>query len=129
METKTGFDGGMEYPTITNIGAVGDPKTLDLIIEHEIGHNWFYGILASNERDHPWMDEGMNSYYGNRYKEWKYPVNPRKNWIESKIPDDPEALAIAAFAKEKKTSPSIRLRPVLQNRTIISSPIIKRPSG
>ncbi len=105
VETKTGFDGGMEYPTITNIGPVGNAKTLDLIIEHEVGHNWFYGILASNERDHPWMDEGMNSYYDNRYEEWKYAGNSKKNWMEAKLPDDPEALAIAAFAKEKKDQP------------------------
>src|SRR5690606_25767741 len=34
--------------------------------------NWFYGILASNERIHPWMDEGINSYYEKRYMQKKY---------------------------------------------------------
>lgn len=58
---------GMEYPMITVIGAAYNPKALDVVITHEIGHNWFYGILASNERDHPWMDEGINSYYEDRY--------------------------------------------------------------
>ncbi|GIS72180.1 MAG: hypothetical protein CM1200mP10_17570 [Candidatus Neomarinimicrobiota bacterium] len=29
---------------------------------HEVGHNWFYGILGFNERDHTWMDEGLNEY-------------------------------------------------------------------
>lgn len=105
VETKTGFDGGMEYPTITNIGPMPDPKTLDHVIEHEVGHNWFYGILASNERDHPWMDEGINSYYGDRYNAWKYPEKSKKNWLESKIPGDQAGLAIAAYAKEKKDQP------------------------
>ena len=45
---------GMEYPMVT----VTEPDA----IVHEVGHNWFYGILGSNERDFPWMDEGMNSY-------------------------------------------------------------------
>jgi hypothetical protein len=43
-------------------------KELEELLMHEIGHNWFYGILASNERDFPWMDEGMNSFYDLRYK-------------------------------------------------------------
>jgi hypothetical protein len=61
--------GGMEYPTITVIGNVGSAATLKTVILHEVGHNWFYGILGSNERDHPWMDEGMNSYYENNMDE------------------------------------------------------------
>jgi hypothetical protein len=53
--------GGMEYPTITNCGSI-DRTT----IIHEVGHNWFYGILGSNEREYPWMDESINTYYENR---------------------------------------------------------------
>ena len=66
------FGGGMEYPTITVISPGGDAKSLDNTINHEIGHNWFYGILASNEREHPWMDEGINSYYDAKYNNSKY---------------------------------------------------------
>ncbi len=66
------FGGGMEYPTITVISPTGNAKELDNTIAHEIGHNWFYGILASNERKHPWMDEGINSYYDAKYSATKY---------------------------------------------------------
>ena len=59
--------GGMEYPMITVIGKSGNARSLDDVITHEVGHNWFYGLLASNERDHAWMDEGINSYYEYRY--------------------------------------------------------------
>ncbi len=45
---------GMEYPMVT----VTEPGA----IVHEVGHNWFYGILGSNERDFPWLDEGVNTY-------------------------------------------------------------------
>jgi len=61
------FGGGMEYPTITVISPVESHGDLDMVLAHEIGHNWFHGILASNERVHPWMDEGINSYYEHRY--------------------------------------------------------------
>jgi len=65
--------GGMEYPTITIIGKAGSPKALETVIVHEVGHNWFQGILGSNERVHPWMDEGINSFYEQRYIQEYYP--------------------------------------------------------
>jgi len=70
--------GGMEYPTITVIAGVNSARMLELVIAHEVGHNWFYGILASNERDHPFMDEGFNSYYESRYmrQRFAYDSNP-----------------------------------------------------
>ncbi|MGQ0738536.1 MAG: M1 family metallopeptidase [Bacteroidota bacterium] len=71
------FGGGMEYPTITVISPMENKKALDKVIAHEIGHNWFYGILASNERNHPWMDEGMNSYYDEKYKNRHYTGEPK----------------------------------------------------
>ncbi|MFZ1694499.1 MAG: M1 family aminopeptidase, partial [Flavobacteriales bacterium] len=63
----------MEYPMITVIGNMGDKQSLDNVIAHEVGHNWFYGILGSNERDHAWMDEGMNSFLELRYMRMRYP--------------------------------------------------------
>ena len=64
--------GGMEYPNITVISRSGSEDLLEYVIMHEVGHNWFYGILGSNERDHPWMDEGLNEYTGIRYWGKKY---------------------------------------------------------
>ncbi len=52
--------GGMEYPMVT----ITEPSA----IVHEVGHNWFQGILGSNERAYPWLDEGVNSYTENRVK-------------------------------------------------------------
>lgn len=59
--------GGMEYPTIAVIASSNDPDMIFTYIVHEVGHNWFYGILGSNERAYPWMDEGINSFYDHRY--------------------------------------------------------------
>lgn len=50
--------GGMEYPMITVLSV----DTREVVV-HEVGHNWFYGILGSNERRYPWMDESINSYF------------------------------------------------------------------
>ena len=76
--------GGMEYPGVTVIGESYTDKALEEVIMHEIGHNWFYGILGSNERAHPWMDEGLNSQNELRYMRNKY---PKYNLILDMIPD------------------------------------------
>lgn len=54
---------GMEYPNVAILGKTGSRSMLQTVIIHEVGHNWFYGLLGSNERDHAWMDEGMNTFY------------------------------------------------------------------
>jgi len=64
--------GGMEYPNITVISKTPSKDVLEMVIMHEVGHNWFYGILGSNERDHAWMDEGLNEFSNFWYWEKKY---------------------------------------------------------
>ncbi|MEZ4800325.1 MAG: M1 family metallopeptidase [Flavobacteriales bacterium] len=54
--------GGMEYPMVTVIGSTHSDFELETVIVHEVGHNWFYGILGTNERINGWMDEGINSF-------------------------------------------------------------------
>jgi len=79
VQAQMGNSGGMEYPTITAINSPGPARDVDLTIEHEVGHNWFYGILATNERRYPWMDEGINTYYDSRYEAAKYPLGEDRN--------------------------------------------------
>ncbi|MCK4663765.1 MAG: M1 family metallopeptidase [Bacteroidales bacterium] len=67
--------GGMEYPTITVITKTKTPLMLEMIIMHEVGHNWFYGMIGFNERRYTWMDEGINSFSESRYMQTKYPDN------------------------------------------------------
>ena len=64
--------GGMEYPNITVISRSPSKDLLEFVIMHEVGHNWFYGILGNNERDVTWLDEGLNEYSNIRYWEKKY---------------------------------------------------------
>ena len=65
--------GGMEYPTFFTADSTRQdaPGTLgrfalDFVTVHEFGHGYFYGILASNEFEEPWLDEGMNEYWDQR---------------------------------------------------------------
>ena len=56
-------DGGMEYPQLIMItGYRPNPLSLAGVIAHEVGHQWFYGMLGSNETREAFMDEGFTSY-------------------------------------------------------------------
>lgn len=57
-----GGDGGMEYPMLTLIVGNGSLERLVGVATHEFIHNWYYGILGTNESLYPWMDEGFTSF-------------------------------------------------------------------
>jgi hypothetical protein len=58
--------GGMEYPTfITGESSWFMPNgayLVEIVLEHEFGHQYWYGMVATNEFEDAWMDEGINSY-------------------------------------------------------------------
>ncbi len=98
---------GMEYPTITVLGAPGGGSQLESLINHEVGHNWFYGILASNERVYPWMDEGMNSYYDAKYEQI-YTNDAKRNvtgFVGKRLPVNAEDLLLGTIIKTKNDQP------------------------
>ena len=61
-----GQAGGMEYPTFITAGTTWwMPQGLlapELVTEHEFGHQYWYGMVATNEFEEAWLDEGINSY-------------------------------------------------------------------
>jgi Peptidase family M1 domain len=56
--------GGMEYPTlVTGDTSWYEPTHLtEVTAEHEFGHQYWYGMVATNEFEDAWLDEGINSY-------------------------------------------------------------------
>ncbi len=58
--------GGMEYPTFFTGGTMAWlPKGIlmpEMVTIHEFGHNYWYGMVANNEFEEAWLDEGINSY-------------------------------------------------------------------
>jgi len=106
-----GNGGGMEYPTITILDDGGSEKMLDFVINHEVGHNWFEAILGTNERKHPWMDEGMNTYYDSRYSLQQYGntqldiIQTKSAFIIKRIPDDIQQTMLETITHLKKDQP------------------------
>lgn len=59
--------GGMEYPTLITTGgpfwlAHAPVLVLEHLTLHELGHQWFYGLVATNENAYPFLDEGLTTY-------------------------------------------------------------------
>ncbi len=58
--------GGMEYPTLVTAGTLWFmPKGFlapEIVVQHEFGHQYWYGMVATNEFEDAWLDEGINSY-------------------------------------------------------------------
>jgi hypothetical protein len=67
------YPSSMEYPMITMITESNEME-VDATMAHEIGHNWLMGISSTNERDHAWMDEGINTYIERKYRQKYYPL-------------------------------------------------------
>ena len=61
-----GGTGGMEYPTLFTAGTRWRVPTNgeqpDSVTIHEAGHQFWYGIVATNEFENAWMDEGLNTF-------------------------------------------------------------------
>ncbi len=58
---------GMEYPTLITAGYLDFvPKGIrfmELVTMHEFGHEYWYGIIGSDEFREAWLDEGVNSFF------------------------------------------------------------------
>jgi len=68
---------GMEYPTLFTAGTswlalTSDPYLVDGVV-HETGHQWWYGMVATNEFEDAWMDEGINQYANARVMAEEFP--------------------------------------------------------
>jgi hypothetical protein len=66
----------MEYPTLftagTDVIASADVLSPEGVIVHEFGHGYWYGLVANNEFEEAWLDEGVNTYSTGRVLAWAY---------------------------------------------------------
>jgi aminopeptidase N len=69
---------GMEYPMLTLDGGT-DPGYRDLLA-HEVGHNWFFGMVGNNETYRAMLDEGFTQFLNTNACEaidGKYRIQPK----------------------------------------------------
>jgi hypothetical protein len=115
--------GGMEYPTLitcgTNLVAPASVQDPEEVTVHEFGHQFFYGVLANNEFEEPYLDEGFNTYltdrtlkatYGPDHAEvdffgYRFPLG-----IDLYFPDDSNRRFFAVDTNDVHAQPSFRFR-------------------
>jgi hypothetical protein len=98
--------GGMEYPTFITAGAYFWPgehsASPEGVTVHEFGHQFWYGLVANNEFEEAWLDEGFNTYSTGKVIETAYgePCSYRfvsgmpiliKPWLNVELPQFPFA--------------------------------------
>jgi hypothetical protein len=62
--------GGMEYPTFITAGTAwmfnywpfDKIRAVEEVTVHEFGHQYWYGMVGSNEFEEAWLDEGFNTW-------------------------------------------------------------------
>jgi hypothetical protein len=76
--------GGMEYPTLVAAGAMSMlglgpglnqarvEHSLEMLVAHELGHQWWQSMVGFNEAEEPWLDEGFTDYSALRVLESVY---------------------------------------------------------
>jgi hypothetical protein len=94
----SGVVGGMEYPMIIFCRGRRNERGLFGVTTHEIGHNWFPMLVSTDERRHPWMDEGFNTfinYYAvkERYPDGDASRGEAEGVIEGMLQDNQQPMA------------------------------------
>jgi hypothetical protein len=99
--------GGMEYPTLITCGSywgIGQwGKYAEVVTIHEFVHQYFQGILASNEFEESWMDEGFTQFHEGKIMDTYYPDGSTLNLFGFTMND----LATSRMAYVSMDNPSI----------------------
>ncbi|MBB6733780.1 M1 family metallopeptidase [Cohnella zeiphila] len=91
--------GGMEYPTLVTAAAAKSASPgyeLERTVVHEIAHQYWYGMVASNEFEEAWLDEGFTSYTEDKLMAAIYGVHSN-NTVEASYLTDPEPLKLDSW--------------------------------
>jgi hypothetical protein len=143
-----GAAGGMEYPTFITAGtSLVAPRSLQSpegVVIHEFGHQFFYGLIASNEFEEAWLDEGFTTYMTQRVLKAVYgpdhaalsvfgvavPIG-----VEIQHPQDSSRRYFAVADKDQLASPTWRFRdrtlvgPLVYSKTALVLATLERLLG
>lgn len=112
VETPTRA-GGIEYPTLVVISDRLYPShpRLEWVVVHEVAHQWWYGVVGSDQVDEPWLDEALTQYTTLLYYEFLYGAETAASILKNDFQatynrlvkegnDMPAGLSVAAYPRD-----------------------------
>jgi len=108
---------GVEYPGAVALtlemydlenarnGRTAALQTLDAVVAHEVGHQWFYGLIGNDQLDEPWLDESLAQYATMLYFQDRYGSEAGQGfrealearWNRALDKDTPIGLPVSAY--------------------------------
>lgn len=103
---------GVEFPglvQITERAWIKGNNYLEVVIAHEVGHQWFYSLVGNNQVEQPWLDESLTSYTEFVYMRAAYPPEKAQQYVDnfqqrytrytgSGFPDQPLDLSVQQYS-------------------------------
>jgi hypothetical protein len=125
---------GMEYPTLFTSGGpwwalpswLPDPQQ-DIVSVHELAHQWFSGMLASNEEAHPFLDEGLAQWTSLDFLQSYYASAPFLSALCS-FSFGPFQVLRAAYAARPHSAPSSLLSAERYSASTLAHAAYVRPA-
>jgi hypothetical protein len=102
--------GGIEYPGLVFIGTLGSYFVVEPVV-HEVGHQWFYGLIGNDQLLDPWLDEAAATFTEILYYEAAFGSQRGTTALEglrqvvevgAENPDLPVGLPVGAFSSESE---------------------------
>ncbi len=62
--------GGIEHPGLVEISYGPLSMMLDIIVTHEVAHQWFYAVVGNDQYDEPFLDESFASFCETLYRQY-----------------------------------------------------------
>jgi hypothetical protein len=93
--------GGMEYPMLITTGgpwyaAISGVRAIEAVTVHELGHQWFQGLVGTNEHAWPFLDEGLTTAIESSALEAAHGPGSLVDWPWLSISGDAVRRALAA---------------------------------
>ncbi|MFI5155250.1 MAG: M1 family metallopeptidase [Chitinophagales bacterium] len=110
VQTKGENTADMIYSCIAGIKPGRKQSEFQKEIIYGVGRQWFYSILGPDTRTNPWLEDGLTTYFSNRFiREDQNGIlhssHQNDGWLKAKLPEDPQELIIASLENIKEDQP------------------------
>jgi hypothetical protein len=76
--------GGVEFPGMTAVAenVYNGSNFLEIVVTHEVGHQWFYNLVGNDTQEQPWLDESLAEFVTWQYYLDNYGAQEAASYLE-----------------------------------------------